>query len=204
FFVSPATFKCPSLFNFYPDVHDCSKFYRCIWGKGAAFNCPSGTLWSQDLLTCNHAKEVQCDKPSVSEEMKDFEAPDFSVDIKKSKGSHSSDDDGEDSNDEDNKADSSWSDSKEDPHKNHKHTKEDSYYTNYDTDYGESGGYEYKAKKDNSKPTHQKMTNGQYKTAPESQEYHHVISHIPQPQHFVHHFQPTPYVLPAPQEYKSS
>ncbi|XP_059164831.1 uncharacterized protein LOC131947621 [Physella acuta] len=78
---SAASFNCPSLFNFYPDVHDCTKFYRCIWGKGAAFNCPTETLWSQELLTCNHAKEVKCDKPPVSDELKLFEAPDFSVDI---------------------------------------------------------------------------------------------------------------------------
>ncbi|GFN89703.1 hypothetical protein PoB_001620900 [Plakobranchus ocellatus] len=51
---------CPTLFEYYPDLHDCGKFYRCVWGQSTPFTCPPGTLWSQSLLTCNHAQQVTC------------------------------------------------------------------------------------------------------------------------------------------------
>ncbi|KAK7477208.1 hypothetical protein BaRGS_00031519, partial [Batillaria attramentaria] len=53
-------YSCPTLFNFYGDVHDCRKFYRCFWGEAFAFYCPDGTRWSQVLLTCDHEYNVPC------------------------------------------------------------------------------------------------------------------------------------------------
>lgn len=57
---SLGSFYCPTLFNYYPDANDCTKFYRCSWGKGFQYNCPAGTRWSQKLLTCDHAYNVPC------------------------------------------------------------------------------------------------------------------------------------------------
>lgn len=54
-------YKCPTLFNYYGDVRDCTKFYRCVWGQAYTFNCPAGTRWSQAILTCDHAYNVPCD-----------------------------------------------------------------------------------------------------------------------------------------------
>ncbi|XP_012936149.1 early nodulin-75 [Aplysia californica] len=92
FGLSLATFTCPTLFNFYPDANDCTKFYRCSWGKGYLFNCPAGTRWSQTLLTCDHSYNVPCDKKPVvkvtydphygvvKEPVPEAQVPDFSVD----------------------------------------------------------------------------------------------------------------------------
>lgn len=62
-----ATFTCPSLFNWHPDVTDCSKFYRCTWGKPQSFSCPTGTYWSQKLLTCDFQHLVKCGAASSSD-----------------------------------------------------------------------------------------------------------------------------------------
>ncbi|KAK3729860.1 hypothetical protein RRG08_058175 [Elysia crispata] len=51
---------CPTLFEYYPDLHDCTRFYRCVWGHTEPFSCPPGTLWVQTLLTCDHAEKVTC------------------------------------------------------------------------------------------------------------------------------------------------
>lgn len=84
---------CPTLFNYYPDQYDCTKFYRCVWGKATLFNCPAGTRWSQDILTCDHAANVPCNKGAATKIVYDDysgnyqksydperKAPDFSVD----------------------------------------------------------------------------------------------------------------------------
>jgi len=31
-------YSCPTLFNFYADIYDCTKFYRCFWGEAYAFD----------------------------------------------------------------------------------------------------------------------------------------------------------------------
>ncbi|EDV91547.1 GH17502 [Drosophila grimshawi] len=50
--------KCTSE-GFIGDLDNCAKFYRCIGnGKGGydqvPFHCAAGTVWDQDLQTCNH------------------------------------------------------------------------------------------------------------------------------------------------------
>ncbi|XP_070175225.1 uncharacterized protein [Littorina saxatilis] len=57
-------YGCPTLFNFYGDVYDCTKFYRCFWGEAYSFKCPSSTRWSQSLLTCDHEYNVPCETNS--------------------------------------------------------------------------------------------------------------------------------------------
>ncbi|GFS01259.1 hypothetical protein ElyMa_004576500 [Elysia marginata] len=57
---------CPTLFDYYPDLHDCSRFYRCVWGETEPFSCPPGTLWDQTLLTCDHADKVTCHASATS------------------------------------------------------------------------------------------------------------------------------------------
>ena len=61
----PGAVRCPTLFEYYPDLYDCGKFYRCVWGETESFSCPSGTLWAQSFHTCDHAEKVKC-KPSSS------------------------------------------------------------------------------------------------------------------------------------------
>lgn len=45
------------------DPDDCMRYYRCVdEGNGSlrryAFTCAAGTVWDQDLLTCNHPSDV--------------------------------------------------------------------------------------------------------------------------------------------------
>lgn len=51
---------CPTLFDFYPDPDDCTKFYRCFWGAAYPFHCPTGTKWNHKLLTCDFDYNVDC------------------------------------------------------------------------------------------------------------------------------------------------
>ncbi|XP_043520431.1 uncharacterized protein LOC122534139 [Frieseomelitta varia] len=49
--------------GFFPDPEDCSKFYRCV-ATGVTlvkheFSCPSGTLWDNQLVTCNFPDQIQ-------------------------------------------------------------------------------------------------------------------------------------------------
>ncbi|KAL4713248.1 hypothetical protein ACJJTC_013178 [Scirpophaga incertulas] len=49
--------------GFFGNTQDCKKFYRCVDnGKGGFtkydFNCGEGTIWDQDLTTCNHPEDV--------------------------------------------------------------------------------------------------------------------------------------------------
>ncbi|XP_030020551.2 serine-rich adhesin for platelets [Manduca sexta] len=56
--------------GFFGNTKFCNKFYRCVDnGEGGFtkydFNCGEGTLWDQDLLTCNHPHDVV--NPSCTE-----------------------------------------------------------------------------------------------------------------------------------------
>ncbi|CAL1526625.1 unnamed protein product [Lymnaea stagnalis] len=222
-----AAFDCPSLFNFYPDVHDCSKFYRCIWGKGASFNCPSGTLWSQDLLTCNHAKEVKCDKSPVPPEMKLFEAPDFSVDLasKKSKFDSSvgekfekSDSYEDDENeagaekDKENEEDDEENDGKS-KHDYNEDVKEKKFWDEKGEDDSDNKEEEEKSVQYDKKKSSSKISSHGYSSTSYDQghpphysgyEYQRMVSDLPpQPQHYYHHLQSTPFLLPYHQQYPS-
>lgn len=53
-------YSCPTVFNFYGDAYDCTKFYRCFWGEAYSFKCPAGTRWNQEVLTCDHEYNVPC------------------------------------------------------------------------------------------------------------------------------------------------
>ncbi|CAH1239226.1 THBS2 [Branchiostoma lanceolatum] len=47
--------------DFRPHPYDCSMFVQCHQaGHGAILNCPSGTRWSQDILTCASSDVVTC------------------------------------------------------------------------------------------------------------------------------------------------
>ncbi|VVD00831.1 unnamed protein product [Leptidea sinapis] len=55
--------------GFYGNTSDCKKFYRCVEdGKGGFikydFDCGEGTIWDQDITTCNHPNDVI--RPSCS------------------------------------------------------------------------------------------------------------------------------------------
>lgn len=45
-----------------PDPDDCSKFYLCANGKPHPMSCREGTLYNANVMTCDHAKNVNCDK----------------------------------------------------------------------------------------------------------------------------------------------
>ncbi|XP_078571509.1 uncharacterized protein LOC144859098 [Branchiostoma floridae x Branchiostoma japonicum] len=48
--------------TFRPHPHDCSMYVQCHQaGHDAVFNCPPGTRWSQELLTCASSDQVPCD-----------------------------------------------------------------------------------------------------------------------------------------------
>ncbi|KAM3964383.1 uncharacterized protein ACR2FA_001358 [Aphomia sociella] len=56
--------------GYYGNRQDCTKFYRCVDnGKGGYtkydYTCGEGTIWDQDLLTCNHPQDVT--NPSCEE-----------------------------------------------------------------------------------------------------------------------------------------
>ncbi|KAJ8730088.1 hypothetical protein PYW07_017126 [Mythimna separata] len=49
--------------GYYGNTEDCKKFYRCVDnGKGGYtkydFTCGEGTIWDQDVTTCNHPQDV--------------------------------------------------------------------------------------------------------------------------------------------------
>ncbi|CAH0701195.1 unnamed protein product [Spodoptera exigua] len=49
--------------GYFGNSHDCKKFYRCVDnGKGSYtkydFTCGEGTIWDQDITTCNHPQDV--------------------------------------------------------------------------------------------------------------------------------------------------
>lgn len=49
--------------GYYGNSEDCTKFYRCVDnGKGGFtkydFDCGEGTIWDQDITTCNHPQDV--------------------------------------------------------------------------------------------------------------------------------------------------
>ncbi|XP_026317509.1 uncharacterized protein LOC113228424 [Hyposmocoma kahamanoa] len=49
--------------GYYGNSEDCKKFYRCVDnGKGGFtkydFDCGEGTIWDQDITTCNHPQDV--------------------------------------------------------------------------------------------------------------------------------------------------
>lgn len=49
--------------GYFGDKQDCKKFYRCVDnGKGGYtkydFTCGEGTIWDQDITTCNHPQDV--------------------------------------------------------------------------------------------------------------------------------------------------
>ncbi|XP_078571569.1 uncharacterized protein LOC144859153 [Branchiostoma floridae x Branchiostoma japonicum] len=47
--------------SFHPHPFDCSMYVQCHQaGHDAVFNCPSGTGWSQELLTCAGLEQVTC------------------------------------------------------------------------------------------------------------------------------------------------
>ncbi|KAK6192697.1 hypothetical protein SNE40_004124 [Patella caerulea] len=58
--VVASRFYCPRASGFFADPIDCSKFYRCMAGRPLHYPCPTGTLWDQNIVTCNHAVDVEC------------------------------------------------------------------------------------------------------------------------------------------------
>ncbi|XP_013142956.1 PREDICTED: mucin-22-like [Papilio polytes] len=60
--------------GYFGNQEDCQKFYRCVNdGKGKFvrydYICGEGTIWDQDILTCNHPRDVinrSCDNKSTS------------------------------------------------------------------------------------------------------------------------------------------
>ncbi|XP_049868738.1 serine-rich adhesin for platelets-like [Pectinophora gossypiella] len=49
--------------GYFGNTQDCTKFYRCVDnGNGGLtkydFSCGEGTIWDQDVLTCNHPQDV--------------------------------------------------------------------------------------------------------------------------------------------------
>ncbi|KAJ2946068.1 hypothetical protein O0L34_g4986 [Tuta absoluta] len=61
--------------GYYGNSQDCTKFYRCVDdGNGGFtkydFDCGEGTIWDQDVTTCNHPRDVtnpSCQQSSNSE-----------------------------------------------------------------------------------------------------------------------------------------
>ncbi|XP_028173842.1 uncharacterized protein LOC114362587 [Ostrinia furnacalis] len=58
----PSKDKCEQE-GFFGNSQDCTKFYRCVDnGNGGLtkydFTCGEGTIWDQDLTTCNHPQDV--------------------------------------------------------------------------------------------------------------------------------------------------
>ncbi|KPJ08111.1 hypothetical protein RR48_12850 [Papilio machaon] len=61
--------------GYFGNQEDCQKFYRCVNdGKGKFvrydYICGDGTIWDQDILTCNHPRDVtnrSCDNKTTSE-----------------------------------------------------------------------------------------------------------------------------------------
>ncbi|ESP00986.1 hypothetical protein LOTGIDRAFT_140112 [Lottia gigantea] len=53
-------FYCQSSNGFYPDSNDCAYYYLCSGGIPHHIMCPTGTLWDQSVLTCNHASVAEC------------------------------------------------------------------------------------------------------------------------------------------------
>ncbi|XP_045772326.1 mucin-22-like [Maniola jurtina] len=50
--------------GYFGDTNDCKKFYRCVYendGKYTKydFTCGDGTIWDQDIITCNHPSDVK-------------------------------------------------------------------------------------------------------------------------------------------------
>ncbi|XP_034830826.1 uncharacterized protein Mur89F [Maniola hyperantus] len=50
--------------GYFGDTNDCNKFYRCVYendGKYTKydFTCGDGTIWDQDITTCNHPRDVK-------------------------------------------------------------------------------------------------------------------------------------------------
>lgn len=46
-----------------PSSATCGGFEQCAPSGWAFKRCPKGTLWSQSLLTCDHAYNVKCQRP---------------------------------------------------------------------------------------------------------------------------------------------
>ncbi|KAJ8970585.1 hypothetical protein NQ314_001118 [Rhamnusium bicolor] len=46
--------------HFFVDPEDCSRYYECNKGETIRGQCPPGTLWSEELLTCDFAEHVIC------------------------------------------------------------------------------------------------------------------------------------------------
>ncbi|XP_052759372.1 serine-rich adhesin for platelets [Galleria mellonella] len=56
--------------GYFGDSQDCSKFYRCVENEKGGYTkydytCGEGTVWDQDILTCNHPQDVT--NPSCKE-----------------------------------------------------------------------------------------------------------------------------------------
>ncbi|KAK2579202.1 hypothetical protein KPH14_002721, partial [Odynerus spinipes] len=75
--------------GFFPDPNDCTKFYRCVsagyFGVFAKYEfvCPGGTIWDQDLSSCNHpwaVRHFSCKKNSVEQPQIDFGSSNMNVD----------------------------------------------------------------------------------------------------------------------------
>ena len=45
---------CPSPTNFCEHEKDCTLFYQCDRGEAVLKSCPVGTLWKQNISTCDH------------------------------------------------------------------------------------------------------------------------------------------------------
>lgn len=68
-FIYPAThhidhslkIKCdPAVDDFYPDPHDCSKYFICTAGSAYEVECAAGLIFNADRKICDWPRNYQC------------------------------------------------------------------------------------------------------------------------------------------------
>ncbi|XP_058818636.1 probable chitinase 10 [Topomyia yanbarensis] len=56
----PGTPDCPVNEEFYAPHPDCTKYYRCYFGRLFVMTCPPNLHWNQEQLFCDHIWNVPC------------------------------------------------------------------------------------------------------------------------------------------------
>ena len=54
------SFKCPDQFGYFPDDHDCAKYFVCVFGEALHETCTGGLYFSEKLQTCDWPRNVEC------------------------------------------------------------------------------------------------------------------------------------------------